>query len=161
MSDILFKTNDFVFSYRVAGIIIHNGKILLQKPENDDYAIPGGHVAIGETTEECLKREFLEEINSPIDIKRLYAVGEIFFPWGKKPCHQISLYYLAEISDETSIPMDGVFKGIDEIQNKKYNMEFCWVPLDKLKDIVMYPKELVPYLIKDSDEIIHFISNQL
>lgn len=31
--DILFKTDDFVFSYRVGGILIHEGKILLQRPK--------------------------------------------------------------------------------------------------------------------------------
>jgi hypothetical protein len=44
--DILFKNDHFVFSYRVGGILKHNGKILLQRPKNDDYAIIGGHVAI-------------------------------------------------------------------------------------------------------------------
>ena len=43
--DILFKNDDFVFSYRVGGILKHNGKILLQRPKNDDYSIIGGHVA--------------------------------------------------------------------------------------------------------------------
>ena len=33
--DILFKNDDFVFSYRVGGILKHNGKILLQCPKND------------------------------------------------------------------------------------------------------------------------------
>lgn len=40
--DILFKTEDFVFSYRVGGLLIHDGKILLQRPKDDDYAIIGG-----------------------------------------------------------------------------------------------------------------------
>lgn len=31
--DILFKNDDFVFSYRVGGILIHNEKILLQRPK--------------------------------------------------------------------------------------------------------------------------------
>lgn len=45
MPDILYKTDDYVFSYRVAGILIRQGKVLLQKPKNDDgYSIPGGHV---------------------------------------------------------------------------------------------------------------------
>lgn len=35
--DILFKNDDFVFSYRVGGILIHKGKILLQRPKNDAY----------------------------------------------------------------------------------------------------------------------------
>ena len=53
--DILFKKDDFVFSYRVGGILIHNEKILLQRPKNDDYAIIGGHVAAMETSMETLK----------------------------------------------------------------------------------------------------------
>ena len=31
MSDILLKTDDYVFSYRAAGICIQNGMVLLQK----------------------------------------------------------------------------------------------------------------------------------
>ena len=43
--DILFRTDEYVFSYRVAGICIQNGKVLLQKPDNDTaFAFPGGHV---------------------------------------------------------------------------------------------------------------------
>lgn len=50
MSDILFRTEQYVFSYRVAGICIQNGKVLLQKPTNDNgFAFPGGHAAFGET----------------------------------------------------------------------------------------------------------------
>lgn len=48
--DILFKNDDFVFSYRVGGILMCNGKILLQCPKNDDYAIIGGHVVAMETS---------------------------------------------------------------------------------------------------------------
>ena len=41
--DILFKTEDWAFSYRVAGICVRDGKMLLQKPLNDTaYAFPGG-----------------------------------------------------------------------------------------------------------------------
>lgn len=30
--DILFKNDNFVFSYRIGGILIRDGKILLQRP---------------------------------------------------------------------------------------------------------------------------------
>ncbi|MEG1559837.1 MAG: hypothetical protein RRY79_01780 [Clostridia bacterium] len=50
MSDILFKTEDYIFNYRLAGICIQYGKVLLQKPTNDNgYAFSDGHVAFGET----------------------------------------------------------------------------------------------------------------
>lgn len=65
-NDILFKNETCIFSYRTGGILVHDGKILLQKPQNDDYAIVGGHVAAMETTEQTLKREFEEEIGADI-----------------------------------------------------------------------------------------------
>ena len=57
--------DDVIFSYRVAGILIHNDKVLLQRPENDDYAIIGGYVSLLETSVETLKREYQEELQPP------------------------------------------------------------------------------------------------
>ncbi|RHQ79610.1 ArsC/Spx/MgsR family protein [Waltera sp.] len=128
--DILFKNDDFVFSYRVGGILIHNEKILLQRPKNDDYAIIGGHVAAMETSMETLKREFEEELHAEIEVDNLLAIGEIYFPWGKRPCHQICLYYNVHLLDD-SIPMDGVFHGYDELDHERINLDFCWIPLEE------------------------------
>ena len=61
MADILFKTDGYIFSYRVGGVLIHNGKVLMQNAEGDDgYAFIGGHVAFGESTAETIVREFNE-----------------------------------------------------------------------------------------------------
>jgi len=159
--DILFKGEDYVFSYRVGGILIHDGKILLQKPKNDDYAIIGGHIALFETTEETLVREFKEEIHADIAVQKLIAVGEIFFPWGKRPCHQIALYYLAELKDPSQIPLDGVFHGYDDLDNERIDLDFCWLPLEELQNIKVYPEELIPHILSGSDEIYHFVSRQI
>lgn len=89
MTDILFRTDSYVFSYRVAGVCIQNGKVLLQKPADDDgFAFPGGHAAFGETNAETLTREFKEEIGADIAVGGLKWVGEVFFDWGGKPCHK-------------------------------------------------------------------------
>lgn len=161
MKDILFKTDDFVFSYRVGGILIHNDKILLQKPQNDDYSIIGGHVAAAETSAEALKREFMEELHADIEVGELVAVGEIFFPWGKKPCHQISLYYKVELNSD-NIPLDGIFHGYDDFDNKRIDLDFCWVPLAELQaGTKVYPTELIPHILSGSNEILHFTSKQI
>ena len=78
--DILFRQDGWIFSYRVGGILIHEGRILLQKPADDDYAIIGGHVAAMESTEQTLAREFREELHADVEVGPLLAVGEIFFP---------------------------------------------------------------------------------
>ncbi|MBQ4601119.1 MAG: NUDIX domain-containing protein [Oscillospiraceae bacterium] len=159
--DILYKAEDFVFSYRVGGILIQDGKILLQKPLNDDYSIIGGHVAAMETTAETLKREFAEELHAEIRVGELMAVGEIFFPWGSRPCHQISLYYRVELTDPTAIPLNGSFFGYDDLDHERINLEYCWVPLEELSNIVIYPKELVGHILSGSEQVYHFVSDQL
>jgi len=158
--NILFKNDSFIFSYRVGGILIRNDHLLLQKPKNDDYAIIGGHICSLETSAETLKREFEEELHTKIDVDRLMAIGEIFFPWGQKPCHQICLYYYVHLLD-SDIPLEGIFHGYDELDNKRIDLDYCWVPLDDLKKgLKVYPLELIPFLIAPQKEIVHFISRE-
>ena len=159
--DILFKKDDFIFSYRVGGILIQNGKILLQRSKNDDYAIIGGHVTSMETSEETLRREFEEELHAKIAVDKLMAIGEIYFTWNSKPCHQLCLYYNVHLLDN-SIPLDGVFHGYDELNNERINLDFCWVSLEDLKNgTKVYPLELIPYIIEPKNQIVHFISKQI
>ena len=159
--DILYKEKDFVFSYRVGGILIHDGRILLQKPLHDDYSIIGGHVAAMETTAETLKREFAEELHADVEVGEMMAVGEIFFPWGGRPCHQISLYYRVELTDPTAIPLRGSFFGYDDLDNQRINLEYCWISLEELASIRVYPQELVPHIVSGTGEILHFVSRQI
>ncbi len=157
MSDILFKTNDYVFSYRVAGICIQEGKGLLQKPTNDTgFAFPGGHVSFGETNEQTLIREFKEEIGADIKVGDLKWVGEIFFPWGEKPCHQICLYYIINI-DEGSIPKDGVFMAQEHLEGRNFELEFHWISIENVADIEMYPTNCKDLLVNINENIQHFV----
>ncbi len=159
--DILFKTNDFVFSYRVAGLLIKNNKVLLQRPISDaGYAIPGGHVSFGETNEETLIREFREEIGVDIKVENLKWVGEIFFPWGDKPCHQINLFYKVTLTEDTQIPLNGDFYGIEKIENGSFQLEFLWVDLKDILNVDLYPTNAKELLLNNSKEIKHFIYHE-
>lgn len=157
MSDILFKTDDYVFSYRVAGICIQNGKVLLQRPTNDNgFAFPGGHVAFGETNQETLMREFKEEIGTDISVSELKWVGEIFFSWGEKPCHQICLFYTVVIEDgQTS--KEGIIMSQEQLEGRNFDIEFHWVPIDKLSDIDIYPTYVKQLLENPDDRVQHFV----
>ena len=158
MTDILFKTDEYIFSYRVAGICVQNGKVLLQKPTNDTrFAFPGGHVAFGETNEQTLIREFKEEIGADISVGELKWVAEIFFPWGDKPCHQICLYYMIDILPDTKIPMDGKFIGDEQLEGQNFNIEFHWVSFDEVKNIEVYPMNAAELLGKLHEGVQHFV----
>jgi len=160
MSDILFKTPEAVFSYRVAGICIRDGKVLLQKPANDTaYAFPGGHVAFGETNAETLVREFSEETGADISVGRLKWVEENFFPWGGKPCHQICLYYMVELVNAGVLSGDHAI-GTESIEDREFVLEFCWMPIEELDRIEVYPIN-APELMKKFDEgVQHFVNKE-
>jgi ADP-ribose pyrophosphatase YjhB (NUDIX family) len=155
--DIIFKTNEFIFSYRVAGILIRDKKILLQKPKNDDgYSIPGGHVSFGETTAETLIREFKEEINADIKIENLIMVG----PWGNRPCQQISMYYAVSLYNEQQIPLDGTFQAKDDFGNERIDLDFAWISLSEMHNIKVYPTNIKNDLISLPKQIKYFVYKQ-
>ena len=83
-------------------------------------------------------------------------MGEIFFPWGDKPCHQICLYYIVDIESD-NIPLEGMFMGKEQIEGRKFNLEFHWVPLEELKNIEVYPTNVVELMNQMNDGVQHFI----
>ena len=160
--DILFKTDEYVFSYRVAGILIQNEKVLLQRPYNDTaYAFPGGHVELGETNANTLVREFKEEINGDIRVGKLRWVGEIFFPWGTKPCHQICLFYEVELTDFSTIPLEGTFEGMEQLEDKTFKLEFSWIDIKDIDEIELYPIEAKEFIVNGVNQVEHFVYKEI
>ena len=157
--DILFKTDEHVFSYRVAGLLVREDKILLQRDIWKNHAVPGGHVSFMETTEETLKREFLEEINAVIGVDRLVAVQENFFMWGEKPCHQLHFYYQIHLEEE-NIQLEGEFPVCDELGDLRVDLDFVWIPLEELDKISVYPRESRK-LLEKREGVLHFVSSEL
>lgn len=157
MSDILFKTDEYIFSYRVAGICVNDGKVLLQKPDNDNgFAFPGGHAAFGETNEATLIREFKEEIGADIEVGELKWLGEIFFKWGERDCHQICPYYMIKITSD-SIPMSGKFRGIEHLEGRDFHIDFYWIPLEEVDNIEIYPENAKELLSELGSGVRHFV----
>lgn len=62
--DWMFTVDNSICDLRTVGVLIKDGKILLQRDRGgNEYALPGGQVKIGETLEDGLIREFKEETN--------------------------------------------------------------------------------------------------
>ena len=137
--DISFKTDEGRFNYRVAGIIIHNNKLLIMKDERSPYYyIPGGRVAINELSEDAIVREIREELNADVKVNRMLWVNENFFHeerLGEK-FHEICFYYLLDIIDDKLLNEDNEFMRKD---TENQNLTFCWKDLNKIKDLNIYP----------------------
>ncbi|HEX8919017.1 MAG TPA: NUDIX domain-containing protein, partial [Chloroflexota bacterium] len=58
-----FRTADGVFNYRVAGLCIQDGWVLLHRMNEDPFwTVPGGRCEMLEPSAEALKREMREEL---------------------------------------------------------------------------------------------------
>ncbi|WP_363321814.1 NUDIX hydrolase [Methanohalophilus sp.] len=81
----------------VDAVIILNRKLVLIRRKNEPYkggyALPGGFVELGETTEEAIKREAKEETG--ISIKIIDLVGIYSDPSRDPRGHTVSVVYLA------------------------------------------------------------------
>lgn len=163
MTDVIFKTEDYLFSYRVAGILVRNGKVLLQKPTNDSaYAFPGGHVVLGETNAETLIREWKEEVGVDITVTELKWVEENIFPsWqgDGRICHQICLDYAVKLTNESQIPPDGSFlsKEVDLAQDRGYEINFCWVAIKDIHGLEVYPAKAAELLQRIDEDVQHIV----
>ena len=70
-----------------AGIILHNGKVLLgQRKKGKDldfkWEFPGVKLEEGETLEQCLCRELIEELALEIKVKELFMKSEHIYEFG-------------------------------------------------------------------------------
>jgi nucleoside triphosphatase len=110
-------------------IFNHEGKaLLISSPKwHGKYAIPGGHIELGETIEQALRREIKEETNLDIyDIRFLtlqeFIFGEEFY----EKRHFIFIDYVCKTND-TNV-----------VLNEEGN-DYVWTPIDEALKLPLEP----------------------
>ena len=154
IKDWLFSEGSYICHFRAAGVLIRDSKILLQK-HNDEYALPGGHVAFGETSEDALIREIKEEIGADILCDNLLWVEENFWNWGSKKAHNILFYYYVSFINDKNIDDDFI-----ETSKDNKDVLFQWVPIDELKQITVFPPFIKDEIYNISGPVKHFIRSE-
>lgn len=154
--DLISKEENKIYNFRTSGILILNGKILIQRGETDtEYALPGGQVKFGETGAEAIVREYKEEIGIDINAERLIWVEEVFWKWNETDCHTICFYYLLNIKNPECILSKGeTFKSQETDESR---LIFKWVSLNDVKNYTIYPTFLKDKINNISNGIEHFI----
>ena len=138
---ISFTLQQARFNYRVAGICIEDGHVLLNRLEEDPsfWFLPGGRVEMMETAEVALRREILEELglNGNLEIKRLLWVNENFWISSQgERYHEIGFYYqMAFADDHPYVDKRKPFQGCETT----VNLTFQWMPLERLETIPLQP----------------------
>ncbi len=138
--------NAGLFNHRIAGLAFREGHVLVHRAVHEPFwTFPGGRAEIGETSEQTLKREMIEELGVEVAVERLLWVVENFFHYEEKDWHELGFYYRMELPE--SFPFhsaDIVHRVVDT-----HELEFKWVPAttEALKAL-----DIPPYFIADEIE---------
>ena len=117
-----------MFNIRVYGILINEKKQVLV---SDEYIrggyytkFPGGGLEFGEGTRDCLKREFMEEMNLLVEVGDHIYTTDFFQMSAFNPEHQIiSIYYFAKALEEIKVPLRTKVFDFDAQQMEIYHQK--------------------------------------
>ena len=155
--DITIDVDDYKLNVRAAGVMTHNGKVLVHRNVNSDhYALIGGRVEIGENSEDTIKREIKEELGKDIKITEYISTIENFFEIKGSKYHEIMFVYGIEFINEEDKKIDYVMKNIE---GKDY-LQYEWIELDRIEEYKLLPKVLKEVL-KENKFPIHKINDEL
>ena len=103
------------------------------------YRCLGGGIEFLEKSTDALKREFKEEINVDIVVKKFLGVSENIFTYQGKDAHELVFYYNIDILDKD-------YK--DEYINTDDNGKAVWINIDEFKNgnKILYPEDVFKYL---------------
>ena len=132
-------------------IIIKKGCILAVKncdSDGDWYLLPGGGQNPGETLEETLHRECIEEMGIEVSIGRLRYIREYIgknheFSEHDGDAHQVEFMFECEFNEEQS----------PEIGNNPdaYQVGIDWLPINEIHKYRIYPKLLGDLVLSGAD----------
>lgn len=115
-----------LFSFRVAGVMLHNDHLLVQRGIHDNYwALPGGRAEIGESSEQTIIREMQEELDRAVSIERLLFTVENFFSFDGYRAHELGFYYLLNMDEALPFHPDDI---VHRVVDGPTEVEFRWVP---------------------------------
>ncbi|MTH06309.1 NUDIX domain-containing protein [Turicibacter sanguinis] len=137
--DVTFQTDVGRFNYRVAGVLIHENRLLVMTDERSPYYyLPGGRVSMNEESTMAIKREIKEELDVEVEATQLLWIVENFFveQQSQEQFHEIGMYYLLQLTEE-----DILKRGQESIMNEGgyKKLSFLWLPLEKIKHLNIYP----------------------
>ena len=114
-----------MFNIRVYGILINEQKQVLVSDEfiRGQYYTKfcGGGLEKGEGTIDCLRREFMEEMNLKVEITAHLYTTDFYQQSAFNPAHQIiSIYYYVKALEKIKVPLRSRPFDFDEDQLKMY-----------------------------------------
>jgi 8-oxo-dGTP pyrophosphatase MutT (NUDIX family) len=134
---ITFDRGTTRFNYRVIGVAIEHGRVLLARfDERDFWVFPGGRAELLETSIESVERELEEELGTPVRAGRLLWMVENFFTLDGYDFHEIGMYY--RISLDESSPLNDP-AAVLRFEDGGSSWLCQWIEVDSLDGIEIRP----------------------
>lgn len=150
------------FNIRVYGILINDQKQVLVSDEliRGQYytKFPGGGLEIGEGTRDCLKREFMEEMDLTVEVLDHLYTTDFYQQSAFNPDHQIiSIYYLVKPLEEITARISNTVFDFNHEQLESYKLNnevetfrfIDWIDL-KEESVTLPIDKVVVRLLKSS-----------
>ncbi len=150
-----------IITLRVYGILINEAKEVLVSDEYIRGAyftkFPGGGLEFGEGTRDCLKREFIEEMNLKVEVGEHLYTTDFYQESAFRPGQQIvSIYYLVKPLEEIRVPLRSQPFQFDEDQLALYAQRneietFRFIPWELFSEesVTLPIDKIVARLIKE------------
>ncbi len=134
---------------KAIGLAKHENKLLVCEVLNDEGMLKGwvplgGGIEFGETAEQALKREFLEEVGATIQLIGSPTVFENIFEHQGVKGHEIVFAFLITL-DQREVYAKNRFQ-ISEHNGSTHWVE--WVPIKRFekKEAVLFPSAIFPFI---------------
>lgn len=126
----------YPFNVRVYGLLLENNKVLVSDEYINGYEMtkfPGGGLEFGEGTIEALKREFMEELNTKIEILQHFYTTDFFVQSAFNKSQVVSIYYLVKPLQVINYPISDSVQAFNF--NATTNQQFLrWVALSEISE---------------------------
>lgn len=114
-----------MITIRVYGILVNDQQEVLVSDEyirgNYYTKFPGGGLEVGEGTRDCLKREFMEEMQLQVEVGDHIYTTDFYQQSAFNQAHQIlSIYYYARALEPIRVPLKTMPFDFDEQQLALY-----------------------------------------
>ena len=135
---VMFSNGEITFMYRVGGIAVHDGRLLVEHNVKHDFCFaPGGRVEYGENAVQALSRELDEEFGGGVQIGRLVVFYDLLFELDGIRYQEVGLCFLLELHpDHPILGREGRFEAAEP------DLVYEWMSLDDLEEAELFPRFL-------------------